>query len=192
MKLKKEIILTALITAVITGTVAVTAVSLTAKDIGFKPNNQEWDATNVEDAMNDLYNIGKEVSGKKIYKLGQGRSFSIADIVGKEKQKAVESTGYLEGTMKCLGTAIRTVGKQGMRYKTTGSISIHRQEGHQYTTITSQQEFVKTYDQTSGVINITGGTFQMHQTVSGDDTVFKSTTTVTPIVYFIDNIEIVE
>lgn len=175
MKLKKEILLTALITAIITGTVAVAAVSLSAKDIGFKPNNQEWNATNVEDAMNDLYNIGKEVSGKKIYKLGQGRSFSIADIVGKENVGNYTIENFLV-----------------FWTQPTGSISIHRQEGHQYTTITSQQEFVKTYDQTSGVINITGGTFQMHQTVSGDDTVFKSTTTVTPIVYFIDNIEIVE
>lgn len=52
-------------------------------------------------------------------RLNSPGAYYLDDIVVKETQKAVEPTDYLEGTMKSLGTAIRTVGKQGMRYKTS-------------------------------------------------------------------------
>ena len=48
------------ITAIITASISVTAVTLSAKDINFKSTNPEWQADNVEDAMNDLYNLGSE------------------------------------------------------------------------------------------------------------------------------------
>ncbi len=45
--------------------------------------------------------------------------YYLDDITIKETQKTVDPTEYLGGTMKSLGTAIRTTGKQGMRYKTS-------------------------------------------------------------------------
>jgi len=40
-------------------TSGVFAAKLSAKDIGFTSRNEEWKVDNVEDAMNDLYDIGK-------------------------------------------------------------------------------------------------------------------------------------
>ena len=37
------------------------AVSLTAKDVVFTSSHEDWKVDNVEDAMNDLYNISKDV-----------------------------------------------------------------------------------------------------------------------------------
>jgi len=55
----KIIAITAIITTLLVGGLGVAAVTLTAKDIGFTSTNEGWEADNVEDAMNDLYVLGK-------------------------------------------------------------------------------------------------------------------------------------
>ena len=55
----KIIAITALITTLLVGGTCVVAATLTAKDIGFTSNNEGWQVNNVEDAVNDLYELGK-------------------------------------------------------------------------------------------------------------------------------------
>jgi len=56
----KSIIITAIISVLLTSAVGVVAAKLTAKDIHFTSTNEEWNVDNVEDAMNDLYDIALE------------------------------------------------------------------------------------------------------------------------------------
>jgi len=144
MKLKKEIILTALITAIITGTVAVAAVSLSAKDIGFKPNNQEWNATNVEDAMNDLYILGNEKS--RIIKLGTyNNTYNGVENGISGEDITIDLSSY-----------------DGFEKFTTNNFIIEAIEGVfgvKFQNDTHQQTmnffFTKTYDQSTGKLIIT-------------------------------------
>jgi len=65
MKNKKTlfiVLLTAFISVILTVGISVVAITLTAKEIKFVPINSEWQVDNVEDAMNDLYNISSSIS----------------------------------------------------------------------------------------------------------------------------------
>jgi len=57
MKINKKILLTSIISGVLSSTITVAAVSLSAKEIGFTSTDSEWLVENVEDAVNDLYQI---------------------------------------------------------------------------------------------------------------------------------------
>ena len=58
-KIKLKSIIAMLLVALISSGITVAAVKLYAKDIGFTSNDKEWQVNNVEDAMNDLYVLGK-------------------------------------------------------------------------------------------------------------------------------------
>jgi len=73
----KVAFLSSLITAIITGTIGVIAVSLTAKDIAFTSIDENWQANNVEDAMNDLYNISTNCSSTSIINLGTDTTYDL-------------------------------------------------------------------------------------------------------------------
>jgi len=60
-KTLKIVLLTAFITVLLTISVGVAAVVLTARDIPFASTDENWKVNNVEDAMNDLYKNGKIV-----------------------------------------------------------------------------------------------------------------------------------
>ena len=69
MKINKTLkvgILSSLVSIVATGGIAVAAVSLSAKEIPFTSNDENWQVNNVEDAVNDLYELNN-VSNKLSY-----------------------------------------------------------------------------------------------------------------------------
>jgi len=70
MKSNKKFIIGMLFGILLASTVGVVAVKLTAKEIPFTSEDVEWQVDNVEDAMNDLFVLGKAASNVKIYKLG--------------------------------------------------------------------------------------------------------------------------
>lgn len=63
----KTLIIAIMITAILSGTVGVIAVKLSASDIGFKSNHEDWTANNVNDAMNDLYILGKNNKKAEVF-----------------------------------------------------------------------------------------------------------------------------
>ena len=66
MKINKKILLTSIISAVLASTISVAAVTLSAKEIGFTSTDSEWLVENVEDAVNDLYQISSTSSINRI------------------------------------------------------------------------------------------------------------------------------
>jgi len=126
-KMKLKSILTVLMVALVSSGISVAAVKLTAKDIGFTSTHEEWEVSNVEDAMNDLYNIGKyeitpdtyfydsTTSGEEIvrYKKVDGKYYLCdknGDVTTEEEQDVsnltlVEYTGTTEENL--------SVGKAG-------------------------------------------------------------------------------
>ena len=66
MKINKKILLTSIISVVLSSIISVAAVKLSAKEIGFTSSNEGWNVDNVEDAINDLYEL--ELERPKIIK----------------------------------------------------------------------------------------------------------------------------
>ncbi len=82
----------------------------TITDKGLDPKNLIITMTFTPDETTEAYfNV----------RLNSPGAYYLDDFTITETQKTVEPTDYLESTMQSLGTAIRTTGKQGMRYKTT-------------------------------------------------------------------------
>jgi len=177
----KKIIFAVLITAVLTSVISVTAVKLSASDIGFESNHDGWEVDNVNDAMNDLYDLGIEASNAKIYKLGEGRSFDISSIVGKENVANYSADNFLVfwNSPECTQ---QTLGWNG---ETDNRITV-------YGKIDKGDDFVKSYDNTTGIVTITGGTYKLGayatQIMSGYN---YATLQNTPTVYFLPSTEIV-
>ena len=84
------VVITAIITTLIVSGIGVVAAKLTAKDIGFTSKHEGWEATNVEDAMNDLFKIGK-------YEITPDTYFYDSSTSGEEivRYKKVEGKYYL-------------------------------------------------------------------------------------------------
>ena len=170
MKLKKEIVLTFLITAVIFSGIAVTAVTLTAKEIGFTSTHENWKVDNVNDAMNDLYELGIAASNVKVYKLGEGRN------VGKYAKDnfIVADSGNLGGSV--------TLAADGSSDSSKMNITA---------TLSKISNFSVSYDNTTGKLTITGGAYQLknHQTYYGHMYSSNNYDSV-PVVYFVSGVEI--
>ena len=95
MKIKRTII-TVLITAIITASVSVTAVTLFAKDVGFTSTDEDWNVKNVEDAVNDLYELGNN-------KMLDEFVASSTSSEGERKPRSL-SLSLTEGTYLVIGT----------------------------------------------------------------------------------------
>ena len=79
----KTLIISITLTIILLGGTCVAAVSLVAKDIGFTSTNEEWNPTNVEVAMNDLYRIGNvkiPESYNEGYNIGYNAGYSAGSI----------------------------------------------------------------------------------------------------------------
>lgn len=85
-----KILFSILICAIMFISGGVLAVKLSAKDIGFTSTHEGWKATNVNDAMNDLYNIGK-------YEITKDTYFYDSNTIGEEivRYKKVNGKYYL-------------------------------------------------------------------------------------------------
>ena len=97
----KIAILSSVITFVITVTIGVTAVAIYAKDIEFKSNDENWQVDNVEDAMNDLYEISSnqksqvlETGSYTFSNVGHGTTSSTVTITF-ENTYTAEDNVYL-------------------------------------------------------------------------------------------------
>ena len=69
-----------IIGGLIFGGIGVAAVTLTAKQITYTPSNSEFNATNAEEALNKLYEMGSNI--ESIIYLGQGTSFNVTSYEG--------------------------------------------------------------------------------------------------------------
>ena len=175
-KLNKEIILTFIITAIIFSSIGVLAVSLTAKEIGFTSTNEGWEVDNVEDAMNDLYEIGIEASNTNIHNLGEGRSFDISSIVGSENVGKYTSDNFY-----CISP----------QFSLTAQTVTDNDTGDHAYGATSFTAFDVSYDNTTGVVTISGGVLTLkvidYQYKNNQvETARQQTVTkdITPTVYF--------
>jgi len=158
-------------------TSGVVAATLTAKDVGFTASNEEWQVNNVEDAMNDLYEIGKEAKGK-IYVLGtctSGQSFSIANIVGQENVGNYSASNFLV-VSGGISTSLEA-----------DADSDHT--GHDATASFSFSAPSVSYNNTTGVVTVGGGSWNMSIYMKYSNQPSTSGV-VTNTVYFIDNSEI--
>ena len=68
----KGIIIGVFLGTVLTGSITVTAVTLTAKEIKYTPNNQNFTATNAEEALNEIYKIAEYEIPEDTYFYEQG------------------------------------------------------------------------------------------------------------------------
>jgi len=94
-KTLKAVVLTAIVTTIIVGGLGVTAVTLTAKNVIFNSTNENLKATNVEDAINELYVLGNNKLPESYntgYNIGYDAGILFAD--GRENK---ESANYLAG-----------------------------------------------------------------------------------------------
>lgn len=147
--------------------------------------NQGGCALSYEDG-NFYIQAGADTGSKKklgsgtIYKLGTGRSFSIADIVGEENVANYSINNFLVvwDSPSCEQQQLGWNGETDNRVFT-------------YAKIVEDTDFVKSYDNTTGTITITGGTYKLGawatQVMSGYN---YATIEATPIVYFLDSVEI--
>ena len=82
----------------------------TITDEGLDPKNLVITMTFTPDESTEAYfNV----------RLNSMGTYYLDDFTLTETQNSVDPAEYLNGTMESLGTAIRTTGKQGMRYKTS-------------------------------------------------------------------------
>ena len=73
----KTLIVAIMITAILSGTVGVLGVQVLAKNVNFTPTDEEWNVTNVEDAMNDLYVLGKNATFDIEFTLAASTSITL-------------------------------------------------------------------------------------------------------------------
>jgi len=191
MKINKTVkvgILSSLVSILATSGIAVAAVSLSAKEIPFTSNDENWQVDNVEDAVNDLYGLGIEASNAKIYKLGDGFSFDITDIVGEENVGNYDADNFL------------VVWNAPSLAKTQ---VINRGQGNGMSTVlgfvtVSPSGYTKSYE--NGVLKVTGGTVTVTGTIQqwyngsdpGSSYSGNKSFSVKPTVYFLPSIEITE
>jgi len=88
----KTIILTAIVCFSISG-IGVVAVNILANDIGFTPNDEEWQVNNVNDAMNDLYELTDKPASKTI-------SFGIRGDAHGDSYFSTLTNGYNTAVIK--------------------------------------------------------------------------------------------
>ena len=112
-----------------------------------------------------------------IYTLGLGREFCIADIVGIENV----SNYSIDNFLVCFDTPDSEEKMMTWCDGTDNRIYV-------YTTITKTSDYVKNYDNTTGIISVTGGTYKVatKATNVGSSSYENQ---ITPIIYFLDNIE---
>lgn len=80
----KDVLFGITIGGLIFGGIGVAAITLTAGEIKYTPSNELSTATNVKDAMDELYTMTNELKAGKLTLVGTTTSFNIADIVGEE------------------------------------------------------------------------------------------------------------
>ena len=76
----KTIILTAIVCFSISG-IGVVAVNILANDIGFTPNDEEWQVNNVNDAMNDLYELADKPTSEQISFVIRGDAYGDSNFL---------------------------------------------------------------------------------------------------------------
>lgn len=79
-KTLKAVILTAIFTTIIVGGLGVTAVTLTAKNVIFNSTSENLKATNVEDAINELYVLGNDKLSES-YDEGYNAGYGSKELV---------------------------------------------------------------------------------------------------------------
>jgi len=98
----KTLIIAIMVTAILSGTVGVIAVKLSAKDVGFTASNEEWQVNNVEDAVNDLYKIGidnsEEIYIAKYFRGGIS-SYALTAMIGDDIYQNIGASSSENGTI---------------------------------------------------------------------------------------------
>lgn len=138
-----------------------------------------------EDEDGNKYVVGADSVPKKlgsgiIRKLGTGRSFNIASIVGEENLAKYSADNFL---VVCENF---NIGTAGALYCGQNGVNIYAEH--------SASNFVLSYDKNTGTLTITGGTINiyLHYQVlsSGATNGTNYPVSLTPTVYFLDSIEI--
>ena len=196
MKINKTVkvgLLSSLISIVATGGIAVAAVNISAKDIGFNSGSENWEATNVEDAMNDLYVLGNDKlpenynkgyndgynkgieGGAKVYKLGNGRSFNISSIVGTENVGKYTSNNFI--AVPISGVSLTVNATYELSDKTPSAV-------------TNVSSGAVAYDASTGIVTVSG--FSASSTIckysNGSGAMDSRGADLTVTVYFIDGV----
>jgi len=84
--------------------IGVIAVTLTAKDIKYTPSNENFTATNVEEAMDGLYDIANELeNSSKVYYLGIGTTFNISELLPDVDVSTLTNDNFVVGSNKYSG-----------------------------------------------------------------------------------------
>lgn len=169
----KGIVIGTILGTVLTGSIAVTAVTLTAKEIKYTPSTQISTATNAEDAINELYEMTVDLKGNIIYdviNLGNAREINITDIVGAENIDKYTVDDFI-----CLTT-----------YEPIGGIYIPAVSDHNYPTYVGTQNYVnitKSYSPSSGILTLTGGQCNFTVTMSENRGNYSNVITAPVVTY---------
>ena len=74
----KKIIITFIISGIIFGSIGIYAASLYyAKDVAYEPTDENWEVSNVNDALNSLYASGKSTSISSVAKDASGNDAAV-------------------------------------------------------------------------------------------------------------------
>ena len=138
-----------LLGGIIFGSIGVVAVTLTADQISYTPNDSSFSVNNTKAAIDSLYDMALNNSQKVVY-LGTGTSFDIKAITGltdEEVAKLTKENFIVEISGTSMSNAISSNCKAG---------------NHSYTdkqatgTTSTSLSIVKNYDATTGVLTAYG------------------------------------
>jgi len=144
----KNYIIGFILGAIICSSITAYAVSLASKDITFIPENENWQVTNVEEALDDLYSVADDkkcdtTNSKSLYLISDNQAFDTThattsytytyDISGYD--------GYQNLSIDNFYIMINSYGPAA--YKANGSTS------------TNLRNFSKSYDSNTGTLTVT-------------------------------------
>lgn len=157
----------------------VAALTLYADDIIYNPSNSDFKVSDAQQALDELYAMSSNGSSGTIYKLGSCTStatFSIANIVGKENVGNYSSNDFL----------VVSGGVSTSLEADADSSHI----GHDATASFGLSAPSVSYNNTTGVVTVGGGSWSMSIYMKYSDQPATSGA-VTKTVYFIEDNEIV-
>lgn len=128
-----------------------------------------------------LTNINYRNSGKsKVYYLGAGRSFNISNLVGPKNIGKYGISNFIVAWTSPSGSAGITAEETDKEYKMAISA-----------TVTTTSDFILSYNNSTGVLTISGGTYTVSAHQPAYDIIQTSTYNNNPKVYFVPNIELI-
>ena len=105
----KKVVLGFILGGLIFGSIGIYAASYYAKDVSYEPSDASWEVSNVNDAINSLYEMSLELdnSGSGIVDLGLGTSFDIKTLAPNVDYKNLTKDSFI---VECINNTVTSNG----------------------------------------------------------------------------------